>query len=143
MRIGYDEECGSVVIVGRDVFPACALRATMDASGKIRVMSLAETAELYTDWFRIETLDGRTFGTPEDAKAYVDGILMRRPEKMVITPYAITNAASYAVNHGLTYTPRATVVSADGAEVDTDVSHAPGQTVLTFASPFTGTLYLG
>jgi len=86
MRIGYDEECGSVVIVGRDVFPACALRATMDASGKIRVMSLAETAELYTDWFRIETLDGRTFDTPEDAKAYVDGILMRRPVIAVTPP---------------------------------------------------------
>lgn len=79
MRIGYDEECGSVIIVGRDVFPACALRATMDGSGKIRVSSLAETAELYTDWFRIETMDGRTFDTPEDAKAYVDGVLMRRP----------------------------------------------------------------
>jgi hypothetical protein len=34
-------------------------------------------------------------------------------------------------------------VSADGSEVDTDVVHAPGQTVLTFASPFTGTLYPG
>jgi hypothetical protein len=56
MRIGYDEECEAVIIVGRDVFPACALRATMDTSGKIRVMSLAETAELCTDWFHVETL---------------------------------------------------------------------------------------
>lgn len=83
MRIGYDEECGSVVIVGGGVFPACALRAVMQTDGKIRVHSLAEMAELYCDWFRLEDLDGRGFATPEDAKAYLDGVLARRPHPIV------------------------------------------------------------
>lgn len=85
MRIGYDEECGSVIIVGRDVFPACSLRGTLQADGKIRVHSLAETSELYCDWFRLETMDGRTFDSPEDAKAYLDGILARKPT-LVLSP---------------------------------------------------------
>jgi hypothetical protein len=83
MRIGYDEECGSVVIVGGGVFPACTLRAVMQADGKVRVHSLAELAELYCDWFRLEDLNGRSFSTPEEAKAYLDGVLARRPNPII------------------------------------------------------------
>lgn len=83
MRIGFDDACGSVIIVGSGIYPACALHGTLESDGKIRVHSLAGMSELYCDWFRLETLDGQGFDTPEDAKAYLDGVLARKPSVLI------------------------------------------------------------
>lgn len=95
-------------------------------------------------WSDVAGIDGSTFPTSDAAMAYLRGqFAMRRPVGTVITSYAIDAVAGMTVNHGLAYAPRITIVDSDGDEVTTDVTHAPGQTTLMFAAPFTGTLYLG
>ena len=55
----------------------------------------------------------------------------------------ITAASSFTAPHSFPYRPRAWLVDATGAEVETDVFYAPGQVTAVFPGPFTGTLYLG
>ena len=55
----------------------------------------------------------------------------------------ITAASSFTASHNFPYRPRAWLVDATGAEVETDILHAPGQVTAVFPGPFTGTLYLG
>lgn len=57
-------------------------------------------------------------------------------------PYQIPGVASFTAAHGKPYRPAVTLLLPSGEEVETDVYHAPGQTTLVFAQPFTGTLYL-
>jgi hypothetical protein len=57
--------------------------------------------------------------------------------------YPIASVASFTANHGLPYTPKATILDANGEQVDTDTYFAPGQVTVVFATPFTGTLNIG
>jgi hypothetical protein len=128
----------------RDSFTAGSLTADFTPFG-VGVRVLHGTDYLVNDaWQNYTREDGSGFVSADDLMAYLTAqFAMRRPVGTVITPYPLTDAASFSVDHGLAYAPRTTVVTADGAEVDTDVVHMPGRTTLTFASPFTGTLYLG
>lgn len=146
VRVWYDDACDQIFISGEmHTFAPRSLVCVLNGGGSTILIQMRGSTDAVAGgrFSDFGNHDGLPFEAPEDAKAYLDGVFSREPFKMVITPYTLTNASSYAVNHGLAYAPRATVVAADGAEVDTDVSHGPGQTVLTFASPFTGTLYLG
>ena len=58
------------------------------------------------------------------------------------TSYAISNVSSFNTAHAYPYPPTARLLDEFGQEVDTDVTHNPGQISLAFAIPFTGTLYL-
>ena len=57
--------------------------------------------------------------------------------------YALSAVTSYAAIHAFPYTPRAWLIDATGAEVETDVTYSASQVLLTFPTPFTGTLWLG
>jgi hypothetical protein len=128
----------------RDSFVAGSLTADYTPIG-VGVRVLHGTDYLVNDaWQNYTQLGGETFASPDDLMAYLTAqFAMRRPVRTLIPPYPLNGAASFAINHGLPYVPSATVVDPDGVEVDADVAHAPGLTTLTFAQPFTGTLYLG
>ena len=64
------------------------------------------------------------------------------PSGSTPTQYTITNTASFSTSHSYPYPPSALLLDEAGQEVDTDVTHNPGQISLSFAIPFTGTLYL-
>ena len=128
----------------RDSFAAGSL--TFDINGSqigVRVLHGSEYL-VADDWTSYRHQDGSGFASLGDLTGYLSAqFAMRRPVGTVITPYQIAGVASFTVDHGLAYAPRTTVVDPDGAELDTDVIHAPGQTTLIFAMPFTGKLYLG
>lgn len=128
----------------RDSFTAGSLTADYTPIG-VGVRVLHGTDYLVNDvWSNYTRLDGSGFVSPADLMAYlIAQFTMRRPVGSITTPYSLTAVSSIAVDHGLAYAPRTTVVSADGSEVDTDVTHTPGRTTLSFGQPFTGTLYLG
>lgn len=56
--------------------------------------------------------------------------------------FPIVAAASLTARHKFADPPRVTIVDEDGVLVETDVAYGPGVVYLTFAVPFTGTLYL-
>jgi hypothetical protein len=145
VRIYYSQN--AILIEDNPIpFVAGTLTASLNtATGNVEICRIDSSFILAaTPWQSIADATGNTFGTSDEVMAYLDGeFTKRRPIGTLITPYPLTGAASFSVDHGLAYVPRTTVVTADGAEVDTDVVHAPGRTTLTFASPFTGTLYLG
>lgn len=128
----------------RDSFTAGSLTADFTPIGVgIRVLHGSEYI-VNDDWQAYTHQDGSTFASPDDLMAYLTAqFAMRRPVRTLVAPYPLNGAASFTINHGLPYVPSATVVDPNGVEVDADVAHAPGLTTLTFAQPFTGTLYLG
>lgn len=128
----------------RDSFVAGSMTADITPIG-IGIRVLHGSEYLVNDkWVNYTRQDGSGFASADDLMAYLAAqFAMRRAVGTVITPYPLTDTSNISVDHGLTYAPRATVVAADGSEVDTDVTHTPGRTTLTFAQPFTGTLYLG
>ncbi len=65
------------------------------------------------------------------------------PSPAVVLTFAISAATSFTATHAFAYRPRAWLTDADGTEVETDVAYAGEQVTVTFAAPFTGTLYLG
>lgn len=128
----------------RDSFTAGSLTADYTPIG-VGVRVLHGTDYLVNDvWSNYARADGSSFASPADLMAYLTAqFTMRRPVRAFPSAYPLNGAASFAISHGLPYVPSATVLDPNGIEVDTDVAHAPGLTTLTFASPFTGTLYLG
>ena len=57
--------------------------------------------------------------------------------------YALAGVTSYVATHAFPYSPRAWLIDAVGTEVETDVAYAASTVLLTFPTPFTGTLWLG
>ena len=141
--IGFDPVSGQIVISDNGVYGARTLTATMLPDGHVRVVSIAGRGEFFVPWSGITDLQGNGFTDTGDVLVYLQGEFAKRPASVVITPYPITAVSSFTVNHGLAYAPRTTIIDPAGAEMDTDIVHAPGQTTLIFAEPFTGTLYLG
>lgn len=143
--IGFDQTTGSLVIVGRGIYPAKSLSAVVCPDGlTIQVQSLAQRNEFAEAWSAVTDLAGNSFPDLPTTLAYLQGEFSKSTlARAIPAPYSLNGAASFAISHGLAYVPTATILDPIGCEVDTDVSHAPGQTTLTFASPFTGTLYLG
>jgi hypothetical protein len=128
----------------RDSFTAGSLAADYSPIG-VGIRVLHGSDYLVNDvWENYKRQDGTGFASPDELMTYLTAqFSMRRPVRAIVAPYPLSGAASFAINHGLPYVPSATVVDPDGIEVDADVAHAPGLTTLTFAQPFTGTLYLG
>lgn len=62
---------------------------------------------------------------------------------ITVLTFPITSASSFTASHNFPYRPRAWLVDAAGAEVETDILYAPGQVTVIFPGPFTGILYLG
>jgi hypothetical protein len=56
--------------------------------------------------------------------------------------YQLNNVGSFTARHGFSRIPSVRLLTPLGEEVETDVRHAPGQTLLVFPVPFTGTLYV-
>ncbi|MGX9980729.1 hypothetical protein [Methylobacterium fujisawaense] len=147
LAIGFHDTSGSIVIAGNGAFQARSLVATVSSvlPDTIQINDLAGRGEQAVTWANLTSLDGSFTPTSmADALAYLQGEFSKcAPARPIPAPYHLAGAASFAVNHGLSYAPSTVVVDPDGAEVDTDIVHAPGLTTLTFAQPFTGTLYLG
>ncbi|MDP4023720.1 hypothetical protein Q8W71_13875 [Methylobacterium sp. NEAU 140] len=145
--IGFHAATGTLVIMENGEFPAGSLIAHVHETwtDRIQIDTIAGRGAQTVLWQDVTSLDGMfTPASMADALAYLRGEFAKRPAlRPILAPYPLAGAASFAINHGLPYAPSTTVVSSDGAEVDTDVAHAPGLTTLTFAQPFTGTLYLG
>lgn len=148
IAVQYDLDTDQIWITGEErPYPRRSLIATSFPNGTIGIrlkFSDPSDFKVMTSFANLMDAAGNGFATQEAAQAYLDtAFAQRRPTGAVITPYPLTAVSSVSVDHGLAYAPRTTIVSADGAEVDTDVVQAPGRTTLTFAQPFTGTLYLG
>lgn len=145
--IGFDPVSGTLVITDNGVFPAQSLTASITPlmPDHVQIDDLAGRGVQSVFWAEITSLDGSHVpSSMADALAYLQGEFTKgRAARAIVQPYPLTGAASFTINHGLPYVPSATVVDPDGVEVDADVAHAPGLTTLTFAQPFTGTLYLG
>ncbi|MET3481524.1 hypothetical protein [Methylobacterium sp. 1973] len=147
LAIGFHATSGSIVIAGNGAFPARSLVATVSTvlPDTIQINDLGGRGEQSVAWAELTNLDGTyTPASMADALAYLQGEFAKcTPVRPIPASYPLSEVASFAVSHGLSYAPSTTIVDPDGAEVDTDVVHAPGLTTLTFAQPFTGTLYLG
>lgn len=145
--VWYDPDCDQIWVSGQEQSYARRSLVAGTTNGNITVMMKAAAAGDYvvnTPWANVGNCDGVPFPDQASVLAYLQGEFAKsEPVRPPPAPYPLTGAASFAINHGLAYAPSATIVDPDGAEVDTDVAHAPGLTTLTFAQPFTGTLYLG
>ena len=60
----------------------------------------------------------------------------------VPTFFTINNVDTFVAQHHLTYLPQVWLLDHEGNNVETDVAYSPGIVSLTFAIPFTGSLYL-
>ncbi|MGU3286439.1 hypothetical protein [Methylobacterium mesophilicum] len=145
--IGFHATSGLIVIDDNGVFAPRSLTAYASPMwpGRIQIDNLASKGIQNVLWGDVTSLDGSyTPATMGDALAYLQGEFSKStPVRPTPVLYPLSGAASFAISHGLSYAPMATIIGPDGTEVDTDVAHAPGLTTLTFAQPFTGTLYLG
>ena len=147
ISIWHDPDCDQIWITdeGRSFAGRSLVAGT--TNGNITIALKAAEAGDYvvnTAWTNIAGQAGQGFADQATALAYLQGEFAKgRPSRATIAPYPLSGAASFAISHGLPYAPATTILDPDGAEVDTDVAHAPGLTTLTFAQPFTGTLYLG
>ena len=56
--------------------------------------------------------------------------------------FTINNVATFAAHHSLNHLPHVWLLDQDGNTVETDVAYSIGIVTLTFAMPFTGSLYL-
>jgi len=72
-RIGFDPTSKALIIVGNGVFPAGSLRVADGGHGRFEIWSLAGRAEQVVDWDDLADLDGHTFASAAEAKAYLDG----------------------------------------------------------------------
>ena len=73
-RIGFDPNSGTLVVMGGEVYPPCALSAVADGAGMIRIVSASGRVEVYEHWTRIGPLDypdGFVFPDEDGALAYL------------------------------------------------------------------------
>lgn len=73
-RIGFDRASGTLVVMGGEVYPPCALSATSDDAGMIRIVSAAERVEVYEHWTQIAPLgadEAFRFADAAEALAYL------------------------------------------------------------------------
>lgn len=81
--IGFHDDAGALVMVGREVFPAGTLTATAMGNGVVRITSLADRVEFEGAWTWLARLDGSALASEADAMAYLQDQFARRPSAEV------------------------------------------------------------